>query len=75
MVGGAQDRTPARPATRAFQEDVMQPVRLIVAAVVAGFALFVPFASSAAESFPAETPVRVYPVILRDGHVCIRRPE
>jgi tripartite-type tricarboxylate transporter receptor subunit TctC len=54
-VGGAQDRTPARPATRAFQEDVMQPVRLIVAAVVAGFALFVPFASSAAESFPAAT--------------------
>ena len=33
----------------------MQPVRLIVAAVVAGFALFVPFASSAAESFPAAT--------------------
>lgn len=31
--------------------------------------------TGAAESFPAETPVRVYPVILRDGHVCIRRPE
>ncbi|TPG22165.1 non-heme iron oxygenase ferredoxin subunit [Variovorax guangxiensis] len=31
--------------------------------------------TGAAESFPAETPVRVYPAILRDGHVCIRRPE
>ena len=31
--------------------------------------------TGAAECFPAEAPIRVYPAILRHGHVCIRRPE
>jgi nitrite reductase/ring-hydroxylating ferredoxin subunit len=31
--------------------------------------------TGAAECFPAEAPIRVYPAILQDGQVCIHRPE